>query len=262
MKRTLKRTSLVLVAAVALAVSMGDRASADAPTRITSCNTVIIVPGRYALANDLVDCPYVGIDILASHVTLLLNGHTISGSTRESGIHVGSRGGNTPFTNVTILGPGVITNFQWNVFLEPTVSFSTVSGITITGGSTFLGYGFVAYATNTVFTGNTVSGVGNGFLVAGNNSVFKGNDSSGNGTGFAVYAAGNEVRGNTVNGNLAVGIFVNLGSAGNTIRGNTALGNNTSGATYYYDLEDDNVNCDSNIWHGNEFGTANQACIQ
>jgi hypothetical protein len=27
-------------------------------------------------------------------------------------------------------------------------------------------------------------------------------------------------------------------------------------------LEDDNANCDSNVWQGNDFATANQWCIQ
>jgi hypothetical protein len=41
--------------------------------------------------------------------------------------------------------------------------------------------------------------------------------------------------------------------------GNYAHGNGTGGVAK--DLGDTHTNCDSNVWLGNDFGTANQSCI-
>jgi large repetitive protein len=263
MKVATKRTSLALAAAGALALAGGGPASADAPTAVSACGTVISAPGRYALADDLVNCAGDGVDIAAGDVTLLLNGHTISGAGLVRAAGVGTSG---TLTNVTVLGPGLITNFEFGVDLR-TTSSSQVRGVTAAGcecgalGVAFQ-FGFiVAGGTNNLFTGNTATGFapGDGFAIAGSNNVFKGNDASnGNGSGFFLYigTSGNEIRGNTASSNFVDGILSQAGSTGNSIRGNTALGNGVN------DLEDDNPNCDSNIWKGNEFGTANQPCIQ
>jgi parallel beta-helix repeat protein len=66
----------------------------------------------------------------------------------------------------------------------------------------------------------------------------------------------NEVHANIVTGTPGtIGIFVNLGSTQNNIEGNTFLGN-------FLDTVDQSPDCDENQWRGNQFDTANQACIQ
>jgi parallel beta-helix repeat protein len=238
-------------------------ASADNPTPVTACGTVITVAGKYALANDLVGCDQVGVAIQTSNVVLLLNGHTIAGESSGggTGVAVGPPSlGATGVSNVTVTGPGVITNFTVIAGIAfVATSSSTVEGVTCTGND----FGFIigSNSTNNIFKGNTVSGNRYGFGVYSGNNVLRGNDSSNNIIGFVVLGNGNEIRGNTANSNSQDGIQLAAVSTSNTFRGNTALGNNTSGGTFY-DLEDDNAHCDSNLWQGNDFGTANQSCIQ
>jgi parallel beta-helix repeat protein len=71
--------------------------------------------------------------------------------------------------------------------------------------------------------------------------------------GILIGGSGNSVRGNVVTGNFGYGIAAVGG--GNTIVGNSVHGNGLD------DLFDNNPGCDSNVWKGNDFGTANLACI-
>lgn len=260
MKLTAARSAIYITLGVLAVASM---ASADSPTPVTACGTVITVAGKYSLVNDLVGCDQFGIAIQTSNVTLLLNSHTISGLSTGGGTGVlvaPPSPGATGLNNVTISGPGVITNFTVIAGIAfVTTSFSTVEGVTCTGNDFGFSIGF--NSTNNTFKGDTANGNQAGFGVYSSYNVFKGNDASNNGMGFVVLANGNEVRGNTASANSQDGIRVLTGSTGNTLRGNTALGNNTSGGTFY-DLEDDNANCDSNIWQGNDFANSNQSCIQ
>jgi hypothetical protein len=79
------------------------------------------------------------------------------------------------------------------------------------------------------------------------------------GPAIRLASAGNDVRGNVLTDNDADGIAAasQLGT-GNTIVGNFAHDNGRSGG---FDLADGNPNCDSNVWRGNDFGTANESCI-
>ena len=69
------------------------------------------------------------------------------------------------------------------------------------------------------------------------------------------FSSLNQVEENNVMHN-GVGIRVEAASSTNTLETNTSLGNAT------FDLEDDNPNCDANVWTNNNFRTANQPqCI-
>lgn len=247
-----RATSQKTIYAALFVLAIVGTASADDPTPVTACGTVITVAGKYRLANDLVSCSTVGVEIQASNTTLLLNGHTISGGAVGAvGVEVDAGGG-----NVSVIGPGVLTGFFFGIDLGGS---NLVANVTVS--QSFVGFSIVHSGSNNVFKGNLANGNTYGFSSNGNGNVWRGNDASSNGTGFAVSGAGNEIRGNTANANSQDGIQVSDGSTGNTIRGNTTLGNNTSGGTFF-DLEDDNANCDSNVWQGNDFATSNQACIQ
>jgi parallel beta-helix repeat protein len=87
-----------------------------------------------------------------------------------------------------------------------------------------------------------------GIYLGGGNGSVRGVTVTGNRDGVDLDSAGNSVRGNVVTDNGRYGI-VAIGT-GNTIIGNYAQGNST------FDLYDANVNCDSNVWNGNDFGTA------
>jgi len=65
---------------------------------------------------------------------------------------------------------------------------------------------------------------------------------------------------NTVVGNAGDGIVV--GSSENQILNNRSVGNGSGLADFFFDLQDFSLNndCDSNVWLGNTFGTADPAC--
>jgi parallel beta-helix repeat protein len=255
------------------------RALAATPTAVTTCGAVINTPGSYQLANDLVNCTGDGIDIVSSNVTLILNGHQISGSDNGQegntyGIAVGI-GAATGVSQVKINGPATISNFGQSGIGFEGVSSSSVVGVTSTGNK----FGFTVNAAfgagnpslrsiGNKFNGNTATGnLGHGFTLNGaDQNTFRGNESSGNGLippgdGFLLFdATGNIVGGNTFARNTGSGILAAAGTGTqNTIRGNTAQGNNSLNLGFF-DLEDDNPGC-ANTWQGNTFDTASQSCI-
>ena len=67
MKLTATRSAIYITLCV---LAMASMASADSPTPVTACGTVITVAGKYSLANDLVGCDQFGVAIQTSNVTL------------------------------------------------------------------------------------------------------------------------------------------------------------------------------------------------
>jgi parallel beta-helix repeat protein len=101
----------------------------------------------------------------------------------------------------------------------------------------------------------TVSGFLVGILLlSGGNGSVRGVTATGDGDGIALGSANNSVRGNVATDN-GIGIGAFAPATGNTIIGNSAHANS------FDDLFDNNANCDSNVWRGNDFGSANQSCI-
>jgi parallel beta-helix repeat protein len=99
----------------------------------------------------------------------------------------------------------------------------------------------------------TLSHWGPGIIVLGGSATVRGVTATGNGLGIFLDSAGNDVRGNVTTDN---GIFgIDVSGTGNTIIGNYANGNRKD------DLFDLNLNCDSNVWRGNDFVTASDPCI-
>lgn len=278
-------------------------AVADPVVQITQCGTVISQPGHYILANDLncggpvapttggfnffgtwgplqnpmdgsnIPIPNPpssgdGIDIIADHVDLSLNGHTIDGGgSGNTGISVGN--GPTPGNaHVHITGPGTVSNWGVGVGLLE-VSFSSVSEVTATGSfAAFVLEGLnsgcspACDSTKNDIQGNTATNAEFGFILLGaSDNTLRDNSASGNAIGIALaFASGNDVRDNTATGNIGgivLGIFLGPGVAtDNDITHNTALGN------FEFDLFDSNNNCDSNTWKHNTFGSSNQvSCI-
>jgi parallel beta-helix repeat protein len=133
-------------------------------------------------------------------------------------------------------------------------------------GNTANGNGYAGYALSAAhdnlissgkIVGNTIVGVGLGVLGVANRNVVSSNEISDNGDGIEVLqGAGNLVESNQVLENSTRGIVVFPGASSHVIESNTARGNGL------FDLEDDNPNCDSNVWQHNNFETANQpSCI-
>ena len=278
---------LSLLAAISFIVACASSAMAGITITQSSCPILIAQAGEYDLATDVGPCLDVvdGIDIVASGVTLRLNGHTITGGSPgcndSAGIHVGSL--LFPISQVHVLGPGTVRNFA-NGFLAQNSAGSSVKFLTaevqcarsadgleisapgsqwklegnvVRGGSSSLGIALDRGVDDNDLIRNDVN---NGIeLVDSSNNIVI-NNTAHDGfegitlVGLVIGSNNNEIHSNTTNNNRDSGLAVSFGSSANNITGNTSFNNGL-------DMEDDNPSCDSNKWKGNQFGTANQSCI-
>jgi len=99
------------------AVLVGSAGRAEAAPRVLSCGAV--VSSSVTLARDIGPCTGDGIDIVASGITVNLNGHTITGSNATNrttkdqiGVHLLNVKG------VTVTGPGTISKFDAGVVID------------------------------------------------------------------------------------------------------------------------------------------------
>jgi copper-binding protein NosD len=290
------KARLILLAAFSITLLWASPAKAGTTITQNTCPVIIISPGEYDLATD-VACPPLGdgIDILASDVTLHLNGHTIStvgGNCSDgAGIHVMGTP-LVPLAGVRILGPGTITNFG-NFTGLPNAGFlaefsagSFVKFVTVTADCAGVPGGFWIESSSSMWkldsnvVSESVTG-GSGIFVEGNdndlirNNVNKmivlfgssntvvNNSAHDDRNGILVNTGSNnnEIDANTTDSNSFRGIWILKGATGNNVTGNNSFNNAT------FDMEDDNPNCDSNKWRGNHFNTSlsppttNPSCI-
>jgi hypothetical protein len=291
----IRRTELGLPLLVALSITLLWASPAKAGTTITNgtCPVLIAQSGDYSLDTDVGPClPGVdGIDIVASNVTLHLNGHTISGTATSStcnisyGIYVMGTS-LLPLTMVHVLGSGTISNFFIG-FRADNSAGSYVKSTTVTAQCPTFARGFSIQNSSSQWKldGNVVRGGPGSFgiflnttddndlvrndvndsivLINSSNNVIVNNTASDNlgggegGIAVGLFGGGNnnEIHANTTNNNTSNGLSLASGTSGNNVTGNTSL-NNQAG-----DMRDDNPNCGSNKWEGNKFNTANQPCI-
>lgn len=124
-----------------------------------------------------------------------------------------------------------------------------------------------------------------GFLVQGDANKLIKNEAIDtlfeNGTGYAIDGERNELRRNMATDNAGDGFRVSS-ATNNRLLGNIAEDNKKSGITVsgtdnviarnrafgngdgvqFFDLNDDNLNCDNNTWRRNKFDTRNADCIE
>ena len=276
----IRRVRLALPLFVAICITLLWASPVKAGTVImqSTCPVLIAQSGDYTLGTDVGPClPAVdGIDILASGVTLHLQGHTITGTCGSSiGIHVLGTA-LAPLTMVRILGTGTVSTFYTGFqadnsggsfvkfvtvasqcplgngfYLTPTSSQWKLDGNVVQAPST--SYGIILDGGDHDLVRNNISDT---ITVRSDNNVIVNNTASDNGAGIFVEGSNNDIHANTTNNNSGGnGIWLFLGS-GNNITGNTAQNN------LPFDLDDDNPDCGTNTWEGNKFTTANQPCIQ
>lgn len=156
--------------------------------------------------------------------------------------------GFTGLDGVRVEGPGANNN---------RVRGNTVAGNTLDGIAIFADGGTGNFNTGNIIEENTVVSNGFGLLAV----------RPGDGIRLFLRANNNTVRNNHVRDNAGSGILLQFssglqtGALNNSITGNTAQGNGRA-STARFDLEDQNPNCDNNVWSGNTFGTASQACVE
>jgi parallel beta-helix repeat protein len=187
-----------------------------------------------------------GINIVASNVTLNLNGHTITGP--QAGGNSSGTGGTgiaafnavfapTPqIQNVQIQGPGLIQDFQNGIYLQA-VANSQVNDVVLVLNS----FGIVTnFGTNDQFKGNVAAqNTIAGFDLRDSNDQVQLNAATANGVtengmvglhgvGIEIEGNGNVVFNNSADGNLNTGIYIASGN-NNQIHANTAFGNTSYG---------------------------------
>jgi hypothetical protein len=111
--------------ALVLAASIGSLQAATPPTRIMSAQ-VITTPGSYVLANDITG----NIDIQASHVSVNLDRHTVTGSIMIEG-HIGNNTGNLSLLNAHVYNGKIVSG---NVGVRISGSSCLVNNLNITVG--------------------------------------------------------------------------------------------------------------------------------
>ena len=289
-----RRLGMMVIAMVAVALTGAGTALAAPGIPISTCNYNITAPGNYELVADLTCGAGVNaINILASHVTLDLNDHTITGPSNNFGTGVvvsNNVFAPTPqIQNVEVKGPGLIRGFANGMYLQA-ASNSNVHDVVLIlnnfGIVTNFGVGdhfkmnvaaqnkiagFDLRDTNDHIEMNTATGNGtNGDLVKGLGIEIEGkgnevvnNTTDGNlNTGIYIRSgSNNQIHDNTTNGNTSYGIAIQDGAQGNHIHDNTALGNGSPTSPFFTgDLADGNPSCGSNVWSNDTFITRLQPC--
>lgn len=128
-------------------------------------------------------------------------------------------------------------------------------------GNTVSGFrdGFVINnASHNFLKNNTATGVRVGFsLASGSHNTLANNTATDNsGTGFVLDDATNSLlEANVARNNGQNGVHLFIGASNNRVVKTKASGNGS------FDLQDDNVNCGTNLWEQNT-GTKSQGCIQ
>ena len=193
------------------------------------------------------------IDLAASHITLRLNGFTISGPADPEGGVCNATSGNPQadgirinnFTHVSILGPGMIQNFRRHGILiignADERTRARVRGITshqncfsglLTNGMSYSVIEEIVSVRNGI--NSTAAPCGGNCLVNSHFNVIRRNVFSGNGSvannnndfgaGLINQSSGNLLEENTIGGNTN-GILLQANTHDNTIRLNVIAGN-------------------------------------
>jgi hypothetical protein len=174
-------------------------------------------------AAEIGPCPGNGL-IAGGHITLDLNGFTISGQGQGIGVQA---------DGISILGPGTISNFD--------------TGIRILRGTSPANPNIVS---NLSLTGNDTG------VVLPQGSVFTrviGNTITGGGVGISVIISGAKIKGNVITNNSRDGINVVDSGNGLVIVSNTVNGNNRGLSVDFVDrtLSNDPITVRSNDFSGN-----------
>jgi parallel beta-helix repeat protein len=166
LRRGLLFALVACLAAVGLAIP-GTPASATV-TGLTKCQP-ITAPGKYRLDAD-VSGTRTCFRIDANNVTLILNGHRITGGggAQPAILTLGS--------GTSILGPGKLSGWTAGIALDG--GSANVRGVTATGD----GIAIVLESAGNDVRGNVMTGGGDGIVVAGTGNTVIGNFAHGNGT--------------------------------------------------------------------------------
>jgi len=290
---TIRRLAAGFIAA-SLLCAAANSARAAGPAcgpAIASCGCIIAKPGIYKITQDLLasqgllpngDC----LDIKASHVTLLTDGYAMTGAGTGIGLHVlkgskqdfveGVKGKTSQaaqnFTTFSAWdigvkwegGNGILEDFQANENASVGVMLNRAGGNNINDYSALnngvYGVWLQASSGNQINCSNARRN--------GNTGVYLGCSPSGpSGAGCKGVAPSNNNRiydtdsfFSASDANGAYGIAIDAGNGGNIVTENRSKFNPSG------DLFDNNPNCGTNLWIGNNFDSvappANAGCLK
>jgi hypothetical protein len=277
---------LTMAAVVVIFMATGAAYAQNCSQTITMCGCTINSPGVYTVEDDLVSTQGLTsengcIDVNASNVTLILNGHKVTGAGTGTGIGIhlmpetenifleatgtDGNGHSTGFTTVTGWGNGVLTEATNVIADGPNTNSNTVgwelnhaknNNINDFGASTNTQYGvWLRKSSGNQINcsgsgGNGIAGVYVGCSSSGpNGQTCGGEEGEGSSTHNYIYDHG------AFSNTQKYGVAIEKGSKNNVIMDVFAEGNTVD------DLYDGNTNCDNNLWRSNVFTTVNQSCI-
>ena len=240
---------------------------------VHSCTFGLVVRGSsHEFTNLHVDGNTVGADVFASETTFQAN--TFSNN-EQIGLTVGGRGNlisaGMVFANNNLalaLHQGSSTVVS-STFLDNNHGVDLQSGAHAVLSSHFERHSTAIIVSNRVTSsivqGNTITetffdGLGSAAISVGTggHNTIKANQIYDNAVPAIelLGSPGNTIVENHVFRNAGGGVVVRLGSTGNYIAQNTARDN------VPFDIEDDNPNCDANVYENNNFATTNQpVCV-
>jgi len=177
--------------------------------------------------------------------------HRVNGNTASSGSIFGFMIG--PAANIRLI-ENTASGFTYGFFVV-SAGPHILTDNTATSNSDS---GFSLFSFDTLVKNNTASNNGqHGFSVEHSaRDKFVGNTAINNGgSGFNIIVGNNHLlQGNTAHNNGGNGVFLSTGASNHRILKTKASGNGG------FDLQDDNVNCGTNLWSNNT-GTKSQGCI-
>jgi CSLREA domain-containing protein len=179
--------------------------------------------------------------------------NAVASKNAARGIVVGANSG----TDVVLTRVTSDSNVSYGIFLDGLGTGAKITGGRVVGNEDF---GIHTDAEIDLKVADVIVAANyGGISLSAADSVVERVNSSGNyyGSGVAIVAGdGNAVTDSSTlgNGTYAYGVAIGLGSSGNTVEANVALGNGI-------DLNDDNDDCDGNVWSENIYLSGNQPCI-
>lgn len=256
-----------------LGLSMNAQAGAAGVVPISGCGVTLSAPGAYQVTADLtavISAPCISITV--SHVSLYLNGHTLTGigpGSNNDLILADADPTGTSLTGIEIFGPGTLTNGNAGLALQ-NVDSSFVLDVTSTGN--VFGFSVTSGPCNeycvsvgiilarNVATANSQHGF---FFNDVGGSVLEFNTASSNGAdGFyldGLYDSSLVYNNALTNGHdgIEVGFQDGYRSIANVLDRNNASGNSV------FDAADDALNCENGDYYAyNYFAKTNQSCVQ
>lgn len=214
-KMRIVRGTAILVATAALLLAAG---ASQALATTVHCGDTITHSVK--LDSDLVNCPGDGLVVGASKITINLNGHTVDGVARQSGVGISN---NRSYDNV-VVKRGVVSDFSTGILVVG-ASKPDLDSMHLRDNGIF-GISLVNSDSTLVRRTSVERSIGGVLVDGGTGGRFVGDSLSGN-SSYGIQlsrSSANTVRSTTLTGNAA-GLLLTRGANANTLERNSLFAN-------------------------------------